>query len=788
MPRASLFIHLVRTLLRFWGLSLLNVVGLAIGFAATIIIGLFIWDELTFDRFLPNAERTYLLAADYGTGARPLVASDKTPAGMAAWLRKDVGEVQSIGRLHPMEWPVKSDRYANYEPFFWADPNIFELLELKAVSGDLRTALSQPDAAVLTQNMARKYFGRDDVVGQSLTINTYLHVRITAVLADYPPNSTLNREMFVTSHTGYSMLTILDNNPSWQWASVYTFVRLKPGAEVKPDLLKSAAAHNWMSPHNLPAKFRLIPLTDLHFSPDADGRMKERGHLDSLLAMAGVACLILILATVNFSGLLLAQIDERQEEMAIRRTLGGRPHHLGFQVIGEATVISALAGIAAIMLTERVLPIINSRMALQLDLWRAPTFTLILCAAVVVIGGLASIAPAMVVWRAPATRIPSAAYSYLSRRAWIAIQLALLITLLIGSHTVFRQWSFATSKALNFDGSQVLLVPVNQGIAKPLEFKDDILAVPGVEAATLSRYIPILEGMWPAFTKNPSGENVQFTLHSVDPQFFEVYRVRILAGRIFSRISETETQPEEIVINQSAAARFGYLSPQDAIGRKLVYQVNNHIQTSKIIGVVDDMRIATVREPIRPMIFDNQSRFFTHLSVRVRDRNDMRTFHEIRRQWQRENGNNATLKPYFVSDYLADQYRDIKQQWWAFGLLSVVGTCISVLGLSGLSIYLARARLREIAIRNALGARLVDIMRLRLEPLVRPLLLANLIGYVAAWLLMSWWLSSFKAHVALSPLSFALAGSVTVLIAVGTVATHILISSPIRSSHPLRAD
>lgn len=786
--RPAHLVHLARTLLRFWGLSLLNIAGLAIGFAAAMIIGLYIFDELTFDRSIPGAEKTYILTAHYGAASRPLVPSDKTPAGMAHWLQSDVTEVQSVSRLHPVEMPVKSERHAGFEKFYWADPNIFDLLELKAVSGDLRTALSQPDTVVLTQRMARKYFGSEDVIGKTLTINTYLPARVTAVLADHAPNTTFDREMFVSARASYSMTAILDQRPTWQWASVYTFVRLKPGAKLLPETLKEVAKRHWASPHNLPAKIELIPLLQLHFAPDADGQEKSRGHRDSVAAMAGVACLILILAAINFFGLLTAQVDERREEMAVRRTLGGKPHHLSLQVLGEATVVSMLATVAAFSIVEHALPTINSKMGLHLDLWRSPLFAAAGCLTAVLTGILAGLVPAIILGRGTPRHPSASVRPYLTRVSWIAIQLSLLMTLLIASQTVYRQWSFATGAALNFDASQVLLVPVNSQTGNPQEFKRQVLATPGVEAAGLSRYTPIFEGTWPAWIKSPSGKIIQFSQHSVDPQFFDVYRVPILAGRRFSNVSDSQYRPKSILINRSALAAFGYRRPEDAVGRELTYHADNQLWTSRIIGVVEDMRIATVREPISPMVFDNQSVFFTHLSVRLTNRDNAQTLAAIDSLWQRANPDSGPLEPYFFSDYIANQYRDIKQQWWAFGLLSVVGICLSVLGLSGLSIYLARARLHEIAIRNALGARLVDIMRLRLEPLLKPLIIANLAGSAASWALMSWWLNSFKAHVGLSLLSFVVAGTATVTITLLTVATHIFLSSPARSSQPLRAD
>ncbi|MBW8880391.1 MAG: ABC transporter permease [Asticcacaulis sp.] len=789
--RLSVIIHIFRSLLRYWGLSLLNIAGLSIGFAAAMTIGLYVRDELSFDRFMPGIERVYLLSAEYGAAERPLVASDKTPAGMAAWLKADAPEVEAVARLHRMESPIRSDRIETLEHFYWADPNIFDLLRLRAVSGDLRSALAEPDTMVLTQAAARHYFGREDVVGRTLLLNGWLTVHITAVLADYPDNTNLDRQIFVSARTGISMLTILDQNPTWQWASSYTYVRLKPQARLKPDAIQRIAVRHWLPPHNLPARFQLIALTDLHFAPDGDGEMKPRGHRDSVLSMGLVAGLILVLAAVNFAGLMTAQIDERRDEMAVRKALGARQHDLLFQVLAEAAAISLISVVAALALTERLLPVVDRHLGMSLNLWSSGVYILGAVAVTLSTGLLGAALPALALSRVSPGRDPRGdnlvSRPYLSRVGWIAVQFCLLITLLIASQTVYRQWSYATSKALNFDGGQVLLIPVYQGTVRP-QFKQDIRALPGVEGAALSRFTPILDGTWPAWTTSPGGSLIQFSRHSIDPDFFALYRVPVLAGRTFTDVRDTEEVPGEIVINRSAAKAFGYLNPADAVGKRLAYYTDSVARTSTIIGVVEDMRLSSVREPFQPMIFDNQSTFFSHLSIRLASRHDATTLAAIDRLWRRENPNNGPLERYFFSDYLAAQYHDLVQQWWAFGLLSVVGLCLSVLALTGLSIYLARARSREIAIRNALGARAWDIFKLRFMPFIHPLIFANLAAGLISWGLMSWWLSAFAAHVGISPLSFVIAGGLTVLIAIGTVTAHAMVAAPARSSHPLRSD
>jgi len=788
--RTSVLVHVGRSLLRYWGLSLLNALGLAIGSAAAIIIAIYARDELSFDRFIPDVGKVVMLTSVYSPADSPAVSKDKVPAGVAGWLRADTTAVEAAARLYPSDWPIRSARLQSVEHFFWADPNVFDLLRVRAVAGDLKTALVKPYSIVVTQRVARRYFGRDDPVGQTLFVNGNSPVTVTAVLADLPANNSLGREIFISGTTEYGMLSILDASPDSQWASCYTFIRLKAGAQLTPEAVHQVVARHWNSTYNLPTAFHLVPLADLHFQPEADAQMTPRGHKDTVTAMAFVAGLILFLAAVNFAGLMTAQIDERRAEMMIRRSLGARRHHLFLQVFLETAVINAFSVVTGLALVERLLPVINPRLGLALSLWSSPTFG-IACAVVAALTGMAAgLYPAIVLSAvpvSPAQDKDKGARGYLGRVGWIAIQFSLLIALLIASQTVYRQWAFATGAALNFDADGVIQLEIYKNGGLDDSFRQHILALPGVQDAAYSRAFPAEDDTRPGWATGPSGR-IQFNRETVDTHFFHMFGVRLLAGRNFSDVYHDLRAPNEVILSRSAVAALGYPTPASAVGRVLDYEGDHARIRSRIIGVVDDMRIDTVRAPMQPTIFDTEATFFTRLNIKLRRDNQAATLAAIDGVWKRDYPNNNPVLRHFYADYLSGLYRDMIQQWWAFGLLSAVGVCLSILGLIGLSVYLARSRLREIAIRNALGARLWDMIVLRVEPFVKPLIVANIVAGITAWGLMSWWLRLFNAHVELDPLSFAAAGLLTVFIALATLGLHAVSASPARSSQPLRND
>ena len=749
---------------KYLTVNLFSLASLAIGYAACILIGLYVLDESNFDRFIPEAEKVYVLSASYGPKGQPLVDSDITPAGMAPWMRQSLPELKDVTRLNPIDWSVRSSKTNRYDHLFWADANLFEILELPFVAGNPHTALSKPNTIVMTQRMARRYFDRDDVIGQKVVLNEAMTVTITGVLRDFPANTNLGRELFVSGTSGNSMLTVFDTRPDFQWPSTYMYLRLHDAspAAAEAKLLPILIQH-WNSQFNQPERLRLIPLLSQHFEPVADGEMKPRGHRDTVIAMICVAVLILTLAVVNFTGLMIARIDERGYEMAIRKALGAKKGDLVVQILSEATLISLMGLWAGLAIVERFLPYVNLRLKLGLDLWSHPPAIMVFGTLVaILIGIVGGLYPALALsslrplqgLRLSATAQVASQTSMLGRQIWLVLQFALAISLLICAHTVYRQWTYANVKALNFNGENVVIVSDVSTTAGGLAFRRDAQKLNGVLATSFSRWAPLEKDIRPAWAKSHDGSLVKFTRHSVDDQFFALYSVPLLAGRNFSGVDMNPTYPQEVIVNRTATIKLGFAQPVDAIGRKISYAADRLHLDSTIIGVVDDMRFSTVRAPMRPMLFDNHVDVASVLSIKMRPEQQTETLAEIDRLWKQDKPRNGTIDRQYFAAYLAAQYSDMYQQRQIFIFFSLVGLCLSGLCLISLSIFFARSRKREIAIRRALGADFWTIFKLRIAPFVQPLLLSNAIAWPLASILMLRWLSSFSDHVTLIPTSF----------------------------------
>ena len=775
-PALFELLHVWRVIRLRWGAYVLMVAGLLLSYSAAIFIGLYVRDELTFDRFLPSANEVFLVSTYYGPQGRALVASDLTPAGVARWMKTDLPSVEAVTRLNAVEWPMSTARRKVKERFYWADPNFFDVLPLPVLHGDLSSALRQPGNIVMTQRMARAYFGHDDVVGQTVFSKGNVPFTVTAVIRDLPANTHLDREIFVSGTLDFAMLSILDRNEDYLWPTSYTYARFKPGTSV-PDtnakLARMTIAH-WRGPNNIPVGFIFIPILKFLFQPPAYGQMKPRGHVNSILALVVVAGAILVMAGINFSGLVLAETNERSSEMAIRRALGATRPILIASILREAVIVNVISAVLALAITERFLPVLNRSVDLNMVMWSMPDALLFAVTSVTLVGSLLSgVYPAVVVSRPLiGGRRPGRILGASERwRGWVTTQLALVIVLLIASHTMERQWRFATHDSLNFTSDKVLMVKFSAGDTNE-RFANEVRNLKGVAVAAESFGSPTTEFVRPALAVQHGGRTIPITRNSVHPDFFKVYHVPVLAGRNLPGTFLRPEMPSEVLVNLSAVKALGYNSPQAAIGQMLTYDTDRTRMQSRIIGVVPDLRFKSIYEPVQPMIFDSFSKYFSQLNVRLTGEDAAGVLSEIDRLWARDSRDIVPIERRFFSDYIFEQYHELGQQIGVFNLVAAVGILMSMLGLTGLSIFLTRHQVREMAVRRALGATFQDIFLQRLTPFLWPLFWANMLAWPIAWCVLTLWLNSFADHVTVSPVSFLGASCISIAFATATLATH----------------
>jgi putative ABC transport system permease protein len=822
----------LRNLLRNRTHAVINLFGLALGFAATLLIALFVRDEYTYDRFFPGYRDVYLLTPTRDPIDRRLLAErwDFSLPDLAAKMSSQFPQIATAARIMIADNPPRIRRgevEADETGFLWVDPSFFRIMPLKSLAGDLQTALATPDSVVLTRTAARKYFGRDKPLGEmvevnpamgsdaakvSTAFNTPHPMRVTAIVDDLPSNSYLKGEIFGSSLAAYSQFALYDltaDQGPFRTQSNYTFVRLRPGTPVQQmqQALSTFATHNSDTSTVYPPGFtiglHLTPIGELHLSRPGVSPMSPRGDRTLLAALAAIAVLIITSASFNFVTLMTARAAQRAIETGVRKAAGALRSQLVIQFLGEAIIHVALAMVLAVALSELLLPWMNSvlRQQIAFSYLGDPALLVALLVTTVGLGVLAGAYPAFVLsaYR-PAVvlkgTLVQGATGGIVRRALVALQFAIMIGLGIAAATIWRQTLFSLNNQLRVDGTSILLID-NACAPSDRAFRERLATLPGVAKAACANGGALFNGGMIVSAQIQGGAATPMVSGVVDYGALEFYGLRPLAGRFFDhdhgedgRLVEGETAGNpSIVINEAAMRGLGFSSPSQAIGKMVIWNrrrwsakpTPGTTGPSEIIGVSADFALDTRREVYRQIFYVDPASFSV-LSVRLIGSQIPEALSGIDAAWSQIM--HTSIHRRFLSQNLQDMYADIIMQGTAITLGAGLAGVIAALGLFGLSAHSAEQRTKEIGIRKAMGASRVDILRMLLWQFAKPILWANLIAWPVAGLLMQHWLQGFANHIALGPLVFVGASTVALVIALATVAAH---ASLVARTHPAAA-
>jgi putative ABC transport system permease protein len=816
----SYLVSALRNLARSRLYAAINIVGLAVGLCAALLITLFVRDEYSHDRFFPGYRDVYLLTPteDMIDPRLPTERWDSSPPDLAAKLSVQLPQTATVARITTADNPPHI-RHGQVEAdetgFLWVDPSFFRVMPLKSLAGDLRTALATPDSVVLTRTAARKYFGQDKPLGELLEVNPVMGsdaakvstafntphpMRVTAVMEDLPSNSYIKGEMFGSSLAAYSKFALYELTPDqgpFRVSDSYTFVRLRPGTPVQQmqQELSAFAAHNSDTSTVYPPGFtlglHLTPIGDLHLSPPSAYSMSPRGDRTLLAALTVIAVLIITSASFNFVMLMTARAAQRAIETGVRKAGGALRSQLIIQFLGEAVIYVALAMVLAVALTEVSLPWMNSvlKQEIAFNYLGDPALLAALLITTVGLGVMAGAYPAFVLsaYRPAAvlkgTPVRGATGGVL-RRALVALQFAIMIGLGISAATIWRQTLFSLNNQLRVDGSSILLVE-NACNPSGRAFRELLTTVPGVaEAVCADRQALFNGGM--IVSAHVQGEAATpMVSGGVDYGALELYGVRPLAGRFFDRnhgdgdpLVEADTAgTPSIVVNETGIRDLGFSSASQAIGKIVLWNrrhwsenpTSGTVAPSEIIGVVPDFALDTRRPVLRQIIYLGIHPYSV-LSVRLIGSHIPEALTAIDAVWSQVM--HTSIDRSFLSQRLQDMYADIVLQGTAISLGAGLAVVIAALGLFGLSAHSTEQRTKEIGIRKSMGAGIGDIMRLLMWQFTKPVLWANLIAWPSAWFLMSRWLQGFAHHVDMQPQLFAASSALALVIALLTVSVH----------------
>jgi putative ABC transport system permease protein len=795
----------LRNLLRNRAISLVNITGLAVGLAAALLVALYVRYEYSYEEFIPGHEDVYRFSMNVNYGGKSPERRDESSQRIAAWLKLDFPEIGHAARFNETWRTVATETRAFKEQVFEGDPDLFRVLPIPAVAGDLQAALDQPDRIAISRATARKYFGRENVLGAKLDIDHGRQFVVSAVFEDLPGNTHLNFKL-VVSALGKSGIASEDAMPVDNFGSMglHTYFRLRPGARI--DDIR-ARLPEFMKKHfeKIPGAFEpeVTAVRDIHLSPDVKRPLRPRGNPQALRALALVGGLIVLIAVFNFVNLTTARAANRGVEVGVRKLAGARRRDLALQFMGESFLYVTVAMLVAMSLVELALPAFRALLdagenvsappSISFDYWRSPSLLLGIVGGTLLVGMLAGIYPAMVLSSfRPAAVIKGASQGSGGTRVrelLVVLQFAMLVGLVFATTVIYRQTNFALNSALRIDTDQVVIYHVDSesisGGAPGQAFRNAVRSIPGVIGMTGSMSLPT-NSMLPfsPFSDN-KGEMVLLQVAAVDLNFFEFYGVRLLAGRTFSTALATDhfvfaeaTRPLSVIVNEAAVKRLGYAKSAEAVGKILhprstawPYQGAPLPDPLTIVGVVADFPINSVRSEIEPSIYFVFEPMLLMLSIRIAGESMPETLAALRATWKKV-GQKHPEEGWFLESHYRQLYADVILQQKTLSLFAGCAVFLAALGLFGLSIYTAQRRTREIGIRKVMGASTGDIMKLLLWAFSKPVLWASLIAWpVAAWL-MQGWLEGFAYRVPLGWWWLPVASAASLAISLLTVSAH----------------
>ncbi len=795
------------------------------------MILLFVRYESSYDEWLPGAADIYQVQTWYHPkeAGEPSLAQ-MTPYVTGGLLAKDFPQIEKqVYALASAPVLIKDGQASLTEDYLYVDGNFLDVVPLPLVRGDQR-ALDRVGNVLITQSEARKRYGSEDVVGETMTViskGITSDYRIAGVLRDLPRNSHMRIAALVRVDMPAYMFRERDFLTCWGCQGGWVYARLKPGTD--PQAIE-AALPAWEK-RNIPDEnsaevrfnagddqdWHFVNVRDVHLGKAQMAAMSPGNDRQTIVTFAVIALLILGMAIVNFTNLATARASQRAREVALRKALGATRPQLIAQFIGEALIVATIAMIVALAMVELLLP----RVAAFLDADLALSYfgpggiALPVILLVLIVGVLGGLYPAIFLARFQPAAVLKANQSVAEtpgsgrlRGILVVGQFAVSIGLIICTAIVYAQTVYARTVDPGYKREQVLQVDglnryqlMNLGDA----IVDRVRRVPGIEAVGRTGIGVATEGNNNSGVMVPGNPKpISIGQYLVDEGFLEAMGMTLLAGRWFddNRPLDDMTlpyppQPEaqqalvarggNVVVNELAVKRLGFRSPQEAVGKRLrVAVVKNEygLVPVAIIGVVKDARFRSIRLPLDPIMFSNTSSGHQFLVARYRG-DPAAARRGIEQVWKgitREVPFDARFSEDIIEDlYAADDAR--AKMFAAFALLAVVIAC---LGLFGLAAFTAERRTKEIGIRKVLGARTQDIVRLLAWQFSKPVIIANLIAWPIAWWVMRSWLNHFDARIALGPGPFVLAALLALAIAIGTIAGHAIKVARANPIHALR--
>ena len=801
-----------RNILKRKGYSLLNIAGLTIGMSCCLLIFHYVSYEKSYDKFEPGANQIVRVRLDsYQKGVLAYKSATSYPA-IGPAMKKDFPEVENYCRLIDDNLLLSNEnqnKKFSENKGYYADPSSVDIFGLHFIKGNPHTALNGPDKIILSETTAKKYFENGDALGKTLVNRNGSHVQpfeITGIYKDFPSNSHLIINYLVSYATLGAELkaegdTSNASETQWGWYDFYTYIQLKPGihyqqleAKLPAFCNKYINSRDWQKTNRNHDELHLIPMSDIHLYSNYNQEAEVNGNGQAVSFLFLIAIFIICIAWINYINLATARSVERAKEVGVRKVLGALRASLIRQFLTESFVLNFVSLIISLIIFFMLLHPFDfftgrdnyTGVALTGDYW---LIFLGLFIAGTVLSGLypafvlSGFKPVLVLKGA----FKNTASGLLLRKSLIVAQFVTSVVLIAGTIIVYQQLNYMRNQSIGADINQTLVLKGPQTIDDSLyqniyqPFKTAVLRQPDVKSIATSTSVPGDEIYWTnSWKKYGDQQSTSVTLYNlgVDYDFIPSYKIQLLAGRNFSE--QFGTDKKAVIFNENAVKLLGFKDAASAVNQKVV---NGGDDTLTIIGVTANFHQLGLQKIIDPMVIRLRPSNSNFYSVKVNASNAQNTIASLKSLW-----NNYFPKDpfdyFFLDESFGEQYKADLLFGKVFGVFAFLAILIACFGLLGLSAYNVLQRTKEIGIRKVLGASVQSILVLLSFDFLKLILISFLLAIPAGWFIMNLWLEDYAYRINITWWVFAVAGCLSLLIAVITISAQAIkaaLSNPVRS-------
>lgn len=774
-------------------LSLVNILGLTIGLTCTILIGLYLKHEMSYDKFHDKSDRIYRVERIFHTTD---FQSPITNHMIVQALAEEFPEIKSYTRVWDLESLMRDHRNNYHEQaYYLVDNAFFEIFSFSLLKGDEEKALASPNSVVLTNSAAEKFFGTTDVIGESIETQIQgetVQLQVTGLMEDFPDNSHLQTNMLVSYETVHGLFpkNILKNLRA---GYLYSYILVEKGTNIQSFESKLPGfVNDYLAVYKESLEVgngELSDVFELHLQPMANIYLTEmpyapgpQGDINKLYTAGAIALLILIIACINYINLSTAKSLTRSKEVGLRKIFGADRRKVIIQFVTESVLLSLISLLFALVIIESVMSSFNSYLDRNLSIgyFSDPLVILVLIGFALSVGVMAGLYPAFQISSfRPAAILKQKGNSSHNKRAGfvrkglVILQFAISIGLIISVFTMNNQLQYMVNKYPGFDKKRVLIVPANeQELQQKVEsVQEELSKMPAFEQIGKANKIFGAKEFGDRLYRTPKmnrkeGENIKI-MH-VDEEFIPTVNIELLAGRNYSRKFGTD-RDEAIVLNETAIKKLNFTSAEEAVGKEILMTDMDGERSGKIIGVMKDFHYKSMKKEILPMVFLYNPESLNNLFIRLSDQADIHQSIEKTKRIIKKYAPNFTFEYSFLDNEFDSNYTDELRMRKMFTLFTLLAIFIACMGLFGLASFMTERRTKEIGIRKAIGASSPKIIIMLSSQFLKWVLFSNIIAWPLVYFLLEKWLQNFAYHIDINLLYFILASVLTLIIALMTV-------------------